>query len=57
MSTLRIVGLVIGLMGLFITFRIYRGPRWKRKNFVFFGLFSLGLVAVSVNPDVMNVVA
>lgn len=57
MSSLRIIGLLVGLLGLFVTFTIYRGPRWKRKNFIFFGLFSLCLMIVSINPDVMNVVA
>ena len=53
-SGLRIAGLVIGLFGLFITFRIYRGPRWNRKNFIFSGIFSLSLVIVSANPNVLN---
>ena len=56
-SGLRIAGLIIGVIGLFVTFTIYRGPRWKRKNFIFFGMFSLGLVIVSANPDVLNAVA
>ena len=54
LSSLRIVGLIIGLVGLYVTFTIYRGPRWKRKNFVFFGIFSICLITVSVNPDVLN---
>lgn len=53
-STLRIAGLIIGLIGFYVTFTMYRGPRWKRKNFVVSGLFSLALVLVSVNPDVLN---
>lgn len=53
-SGLRIAGLFIGFVGLYITFIIYRGPKWKRKNFIFFGMFSLGLIAVSINPDVLN---
>lgn len=56
-SGLRIAGLIIGLLGLYVTFVIYRGPRWKRKNFVFFGLFSICLITVSVNPDVLNLAA
>jgi hypothetical protein len=56
-SSLRIAGLIIGLIGFYITFTIYRGPRWKRKNFVISGLFSLGLVVVSVNPEVLNLIA
>jgi hypothetical protein len=57
MSSLRFVGLIIGLVGLFVTFTIYRGPRWKRKNFIFFGMFSICLVMVSINPDVLNHIA
>lgn len=56
-STLRIAGLFIGLIGFYVTFTIYRGPRWKRKNFVISGLFSLSLVLVSINPDVLNQIA
>lgn len=56
-SGLRIAGLIIGLIGLYVTFTIYRGPRWKRTNFIFLGMFSLGLVTVSINPDVLNIVA
>jgi len=56
-SSLRVVGLIIGLIGFYITFTIYRGPRWKRKNFIISGLFSLGLVLVSVKPDVLNLIA
>ena len=36
------------------TFIIYRGPKWKRANFVLFTLFNLSLVIVSLNPDVVN---
>jgi hypothetical protein len=56
-SGLRIAGLIVGLLGLCITFTIYRGPRWKRRNFIFFGLFSICLIIVSVNPDVLNLAA
>ena len=56
-SGLRIAGLIIGTMGLFVTFTIYRGPRWKRKNFVFFGFFSLCLIMVSASPDILNLTA
>jgi hypothetical protein len=57
MSGLRIAGLIVGLLGLYITFTIYRGPRWKRKNFVFFGMFSLCLIVISISPDVVNLAA
>lgn len=56
-SGLRITGLIIGFIGLVVTFRIYRGPGWKRKNFVVFGLFSLCLIIVSLKPDAVNLAA
>jgi len=56
-SGLRLAGLIIGLLGLYITFSIYRGPRWKRRNFIFFGLFSICLITVSVDPGVLNLAA
>ncbi len=54
MSNLRLFGLILGLMLLVITFLSYRGPRWKRWNFALFTLFALGLIAVSINPDILN---
>lgn len=57
MSSLRIAGLIVGLIGFYVTFTIYRGPRWKRKNFIISGLFSLGLVVVSIDPAVLNLIA
>ena len=57
LSSLRVAGLIVGLIGLYVTFTIYRGPRWKRANFVFFGIFSFALVTVSINPNVLNHVA
>jgi cellulose synthase/poly-beta-1,6-N-acetylglucosamine synthase-like glycosyltransferase len=57
MSSLRIAGLIIGLIGFYVTFIIFRGPRWKRKNFIISGLLSLGLVIVSINPGVLNLIA
>ena len=57
MSNLRILGLIIGIFGLFLTFRIYRGPRWKRLNFIFFGLISVFLIIVSINPNSINILA
>ncbi len=54
MSNLRIIGLIIGILGLVLTFRIYRGPRWRRLNFVLSGFFSLSLIAISVNPNLVN---
>jgi len=54
MSNLRIIGLIIGIFGLILTFRVYRGPRWRRLNFVLSGIFSLAIIAISLSPDLLN---
>lgn len=54
MSSLRLVGLIIGILGLIATFLFYRGPKWNRFNFVFFSLFNVSLIAVTMNPNVVN---
>ena len=54
MSNLRFIGLCLGVLGLVSTFLIYRGPKWKRFNFVFFSLFNLGLIIITINPNVVN---
>lgn len=56
MSNLRILGIIIGIVGLLLSFRIFRGPRWNRFNFLFFALFSLVLMAVSIDPNLVNIV-
>lgn len=54
MSTLRILGCIIGFLGLFVTFYVYRGSRWNRLNFLFFMLLNLSLIAVTINPNILN---
>jgi hypothetical protein len=54
MSGLRLIGLMIGVVGLIFTFLIYRGPKWKRLNFLFFSFFNLSLIAITINPNVVN---
>ena len=54
MSNLRMFGIIAGIIGLLTTFILYRGPKWKRSNFVLLGLFNLSLIVVSINPDVLN---
>jgi GT2 family glycosyltransferase len=54
MSNLRLVGLIVGIFGLLLTFVVYRGPRWRRLNFILFGLVSLFLIGVSLKPDLVN---
>lgn len=54
MSNLRLIGILAGVIGLCMTFLIYRGPNWRRINFVFFALFNLSLILVSFNPNIVN---
>lgn len=54
MSSLRLVGLIIGVAGLIATFLFFRGPKWNRMNFVFFSVFNISLIAVTINPNVVN---
>jgi hypothetical protein len=54
MSNLRLIGFLIGFIGLFATFIVYRGPRWNRSNFILFTLFNLSLITVTINPNVLN---
>jgi len=55
MSNLRIAGIIIGILGLLATFLIYRGPKWKRANFILFSLFNLCLIASGINPNLVNI--
>jgi hypothetical protein len=54
MSGLRVAALIIGLIGLISTFLIYRGPKWKRMNFIFYSMVNVSLIAVSINPNIVN---
>lgn len=54
MSSLRLVGLCVGIVGLIATFLFFRGPKWNRLNFVFFSFFNIALIAVTINPNVVN---
>jgi hypothetical protein len=54
MSNLRVVGIILGLLGLVSTFLVFRGSKWKRANFIFFSLFNISLIVVSANPDAVN---
>ena len=54
MSNLRLIGLLVGIVGLITTFLVYRGARWKRANFLFFSLFNLFLITITINPASIN---
>lgn len=55
MSNIRILGLAIGILGLIVTFFFYRGPKWKRSNFILLSFFNLCLILVNINPNIINV--
>lgn len=42
------------MIGLFSTFMIYRGPKWRRGNFLLFSLFNATLVVICIDPDIAN---
>jgi len=54
MSNLRLIGLCVGIVGLVTTFLVYRGARWNRANFIFFSLFNLFLITITINPASIN---
>ena len=54
MSSLRIIGLLIGIIGLLATFFSFRGQRWNRSTFIFLSVGNIILIIISINPDVLN---
>ena len=54
MSNLRIIGLVVGVIGLILTFIVHRGTKWNKSNFILLSLFNLSLVTICINPNVLN---
>ena len=54
MSNLRIIGLLVGIIGLILTFIVHRGAKWNKSNFILLSLFNLILVTISINPNVLN---
>lgn len=55
MSTLRILGFLIGFLGIIATFFIYRGARWNRSNFILLACLNVSLMLVTINPNILNV--
>ena len=49
MSNLRMAGLIFGIVIFILSFRVFRCPRWKRSNFIFYSLFSIALMLISIN--------
>ncbi|UCD77555.1 MAG: DUF2304 family protein [Desulfobacterales bacterium] len=54
MSTLRIFGCLIGIVGLLATFLVYRGARWNKSNFILLALLNISLITITINPDILN---
>jgi len=57
MSSLRIIGTFIGIIGFFLSFFLFRGPKWRKSNFIFINFLSLIIVAISINPNFTNFLA
>ena len=55
LSNLRLIGLVIGIIGLVSIFIYFRGPRWRKSNFIIFSLFNIFLIAISIHPGILNI--
>lgn len=54
MSNLRIIGLIIGILGMLSTFLYYRGRRWQRANFILFTLTWLAVASFSIEPRLVD---
>jgi hypothetical protein len=46
---------MVGIIGLLATFFVYRGARWNKSNFIFLGLLNVSLIAITINPNILNV--
>jgi hypothetical protein len=55
MSTLRLLGLMIGLAAIAFALMHFRGPRWNRYNFYLFLLVGISLAGVSIAPGIANI--
>ena len=56
MSNLRIAGIIVGIIGLLAAFAIYRGPKWKKANFIVFSMCNIILIAISADPNLVNII-
>jgi hypothetical protein len=53
-SNLRILGILLGFIGMLVTFLRFRGARWHRKSFVLLSLASIIILGISLDPDLLN---
>jgi hypothetical protein len=51
MSNIRFAGIVLALLFAGFASVYFRGPRWNRLSFVAIWIFSIALLAVSIDPD------
>ena len=56
MSSLRIFGMIVGFVGILLSFKMFRGRRWNRYGFLLFVSFSLGLLIISLEPAIVNII-
>ncbi|MBF0528718.1 MAG: glycosyltransferase [Deltaproteobacteria bacterium] len=54
-SNIRLIGVALGLVGFIIVFIHFRGARWRRNSFVLLTMCSIAILAVSIDPDLVNV--
>ena len=54
MSYLRIFGLIIGLVGIYLAIIKYRGVTWNKWQFSISFLLAASILAISVNPDLID---
>jgi hypothetical protein len=47
--------MIVGILGLIFTFLKYRGPKWKRFNFISLSFFNLCLIVICIDPNVVNI--
>ena len=54
MSYLRLVGLIIGLVGIYLALVKYRGINWNKGQFFISFSLAASILAVSANPNIIN---
>ncbi len=54
MTNLRIFGIIIGIVGLILTFFWYRGPKWKRSSFILSYMINVLVIITCINPNFVN---
>lgn len=57
MSSLRIIGTLIGVISFLTSFFFFRGPKWRKSNFLIINFMSLSVIVISINPDFVNILA